>query len=139
MQHFLCTWHPLYTDGLICDVIARKFVADGFYSLPQQYAHIIGRLQTPLRKAFSYGHHTTYFIDSRKHKVILHWITIKYAISSLKMSHVWESATSLLCFALAHAFKTPTTFDIDVWGGQWGVCLFKHIKHGKSFSLQSIQ
>ena len=62
--------------------------------------HVLGRLRTPVREAFSYGIRHIFHCDSMKYKVVLHWITInhgiKHAVSRMKMSHVRESATSLL-------------------------------------------
>ena len=43
--------------------------------------------------------HTGYgiiYCDSMKHKVILHWITMKYSVSRMKMPHVRECAISLI-------------------------------------------
>ena len=36
--------------------------------------------------------------DSMKHKVIPHWITMKYAVSCMKMPHVRDCTISILCF-----------------------------------------
>ena len=38
--------------------------------------------------------------DSMKHKVILHWLKLKLAVSRMKMPHVREFATSLICMTV---------------------------------------
>ena len=51
--------------------------------------------------------------DSRTWGIFIqdHWITMKYAVSCMKMPHVWESATSLLClfFILLRSQHCPFT------------------------------
>ena len=54
----------------------------------------IGRLRTPVREAFSYGIRMLP-CDSMKYHLMRHRITIKYAVSHMKMLYVWESASSL--------------------------------------------
>ena len=57
----------------------------------------MGRLQTPVREAFSCEICMTFFFhcDSMKHKLIHHWITIKYVVSRIIIPRVRESATYL--------------------------------------------
>ena len=56
---------------------------------------LLGRMRSLVREAFSYGirHILLWFT---KHKVILHWITMKYAVSRMKMPPVREYSSSLL-------------------------------------------
>ena len=49
------------------------------------------RLRSPVRKAFTYG----------SQKVMLHWITIKYAVSRMKMPYIRYCSLSVLC-AVGH-------------------------------------
>ena len=58
--------------------------------------------------------HTGYSIfhcDSMKHNVILHWITIKYAVSCVKLPHLQVCAISVLSspilHSLSHHFHSP--------------------------------
>ena len=44
-------------------------------------------LQTPVCEAFSYGY-GIFHCDSMKYDLVLHWITMKYAVSRMKMPHV---------------------------------------------------
>ena len=51
-------------------------------------------MRTPVREAFSYG--IWHICDSMKYELMLHWVTMKCAVSRMKMPRVRESASSLI-------------------------------------------
>ena len=52
--------------------------------------------------------------DSMKHKVILHWITMKCAVSRMKMPRVRDSASSLL--VSLPTGRLVTWLNVSKWG-----------------------
>ena len=60
----------------------------------QVLAEIIGRVQTPIREAFSYGiRHISSVIQWSIRSYFIQWIKVKYAVFRMKVPHVRESTT----------------------------------------------
>ena len=113
MFNKLVTYFPLIlafciTEGILV-ASQMQYFPDVSWEKVTVFSIILGRLRTPVTV-----HVRGIFIrDSMKPKVILHWITMKYAVSRIKMPHVREFA-SLISHSYHYPYKSNGKWIIDV-------------------------
>ena len=74
-------WGKKWTR-LVIWVCVAPFLAVGIGLSPYvEGMQIILRLRSPIRQPLSYRIYGIFHFETTKHKVILHWITMKYAVS----------------------------------------------------------
>ena len=77
-----------------------------FPNILQCLVHKYRDYTVPYARYFRRGY-GIFYCDLMKHKVLLHWIMMKYAVSSMKMLHVWDCAISVIgTYSLQHTTLT---------------------------------